>query len=659
MKNMYNEALLSNKSSRSKSMDSEVSANGQNEVNVRLLFGRDCINLQLNEEMEIQELVDIVSDMYGLIDKRLGLEMDGEPLMSDMKLKSLTVNHNIELKAVLHINREIISVTINTEDSAQHLDGIAKIYENVSVQTNSTVQLNTRGTQTPNFPLIDRAINTPYTKSVQANPSPNANDKIITVKEYIPYDEMIRYRNEQAVMIQKCIRRFLAQKRIVKMKRERDILLSKKKLQAEEMSYATLLESIKEIMIKRPVLLHDDFAKAYALLANWMKKEKKKIKEEKSGKNKTAAIGNLFNKEMECLHFIQKCRMIQKNENNSKFKFSTLDKSHANLDLNKTHKHVTDCEDKNGFDFKTIYSQLRNRGLEKDDRIVILNRVKQFLESIKAPECTEDMSVLIDREIKMIHLGVNKSFLEGSRKRLEELFSYLSTDPEFNSNSKKVRNISFFQCKNCKELKPLKKFNIDILKSLTFCSSCTVRKELAHSTVILTPYTKMIEQIQRDEIIRGSNEGYINLLQPKSLYYLVQIIWQGRSCISEESDLELLRFIRWDHNFPWSPWNCMLVTENEAEIHQAIEYIETFYREHFIKKIENKHLQAKLKFADLEELNKRIKNSHQQENPYETVSSPKSPKANPTINNQIKKLQSNSLFKESISDLVFARCNYT
>ena len=311
--------------------------------------------------------------------------------------------------------------------------------------------------------------------------------------------------------------------------------------------------------------------------------------------------------------------------------------------------------------FKNLYNDLRRHDLKQDERITFLNNLKEFLRSLKAPECTQEMLMLIDREIQMIHLGIKKSSLEGSRKILEELFIHLSTDPEFNPDLIKFQEqgekLTLFQCRTCKELKMPEKFNIDLLKGLNHCTACTLRKELAHSNIILATYKQMVQQIYSEELKRGSNEGYINLLQPTGLHYLIQKIWQCRSCLSEERDLNTLRFIRWNKNYPWSPWNCVLLTQSEAELHQAVDDINNFYGEHFIKKIENKHLQAKIKFTDLEELNDRIKMSHYSTFPVGSKLADKT--ASAILNSKNKNLLQNSNLTEPISDIVFPSTNYS
>jgi hypothetical protein len=48
---------------------------------------------------------------------------------------------------------------------------------------------------------------------------------------------------------------------------------------------------------------------------------------------------------------------------------------------------------------------------------------------------------------------------------------------------------------------------------------------------------------------------------------LVEKIWSGQSVLSAWEDLYDLTFVRWDKHQEWSPWNCILLTKDEAASH--------------------------------------------------------------------------------------------
>ena len=56
--------------------------------------------------------------------------------------------------------------------------------------------------------------------------------------------------------------------------------------------------------------------------------------------------------------------------------------------------------------------------------------------------------------------------------------------------------------------------------------------------------------------------------------YLVENIWATQSALSAWTDLYDLVLVRWDKDEEWSPWNCILLTKDEAQAHSRIEDIE-------------------------------------------------------------------------------------
>jgi hypothetical protein len=51
-------------------------------------------------------------------------------------------------------------------------------------------------------------------------------------------------------------------------------------------------------------------------------------------------------------------------------------------------------------------------------------------------------------------------------------------------------------------------------------------------------------------------------------------IWDSHSALSEESDIYTLTFVRWNRREEFSPWNCILLTLQEATAHLKIEDLE-------------------------------------------------------------------------------------
>lgn len=53
--------------------------------------------------------------------------------------------------------------------------------------------------------------------------------------------------------------------------------------------------------------------------------------------------------------------------------------------------------------------------------------------------------------------------------------------------------------------------------------------------------------------------------------YLVEVLWASRSALHASSDLYDLVFVRWERQRDWSPWNCILLSKEEATAHLEVE----------------------------------------------------------------------------------------
>lgn len=50
-------------------------------------------------------------------------------------------------------------------------------------------------------------------------------------------------------------------------------------------------------------------------------------------------------------------------------------------------------------------------------------------------------------------------------------------------------------------------------------------------------------------------------------------VWDSQSVLSAMDDLYELVLIRWDQQDEWSPWNCVLLTKEEASAHAKLENV--------------------------------------------------------------------------------------
>lgn len=60
---------------------------------------------------------------------------------------------------------------------------------------------------------------------------------------------------------------------------------------------------------------------------------------------------------------------------------------------------------------------------------------------------------------------------------------------------------------------------------------------------------------------------------------------------------------RWDLTKEWSPWNCILLTDDEARAHARIIDLRSIYGDALMKNVQNKHHIGMVNFSKLRDMN--------------------------------------------------------
>ena len=119
-----------------------------------------------------------------------------------------------------------------------------------------------------------------------------------------------------------------------------------------------------------------------------------------------------------------------------------------------------------------------------------------------------------------------------------------------------------------------------------------------HANVIghvdLRPYVYLLTSIRDSERALGRDSSLADALSPTDLRHLVVDIWHGRSVLSERSDPRELRLPCYDDDEPWSPWNCVLLTEDETEAY--CDGVDSFLADNLKRKIRLAHHTARMDF---------------------------------------------------------------
>lgn len=125
---------------------------------------------------------------------------------------------------------------------------------------------------------------------------------------------------------------------------------------------------------------------------------------------------------------------------------------------------------------------------------------------------------------------------------------------------------------------------------------CTWLRERNIKHINYDHYVFLLNCVRSEERKRGSSSAISFIMQKHDMYHLVNNIWHGHSAVSENADLFLLRIVRYNMNEEWSPWNCILLTEEEAAVHSRIENLADVYSKPLIERVLLAHQLAKNQF---------------------------------------------------------------
>lgn len=355
----------------------------------------------------------------------------------------------------------------------------------------------------------------------------------------------------------------------------------------------------------------EDFDLLYAHLEKWRNEEMALIDELYSGPERKAALVGLLEQEAYLISSIDRHKLVADEENKDKRIKNFLNKTAAPKKWKAFDGKVTEMDTPytiRAQELRDIYSTLSMKYLTQDERLDVLLTLKH---TVKEHDCklTQEIVELIDREADLLMRGVKESNLEGLRKRILTLFLQYCKTPLFNPEAARLikvpqdpavlrKNIYF--CPSCNSYLPSTEFQLSSnSKVVGRCRKCTKLDNDARLRHDFSLYRIMLKDLRRSEenVADGSNIAY--LLQEPDLRYLVENIWNGQSVLSAHEDLFDLVLLRWNKYEEWSPWNCILLTKEEASAHAKLENVTEAYGRMFIGKILHKHVLARNHFSRL------------------------------------------------------------
>nr|CDS30376.1 IQ domain containing protein [Hymenolepis microstoma] len=534
-------------------------------------------------------------------------------------------------------------------------DGV--IYHNATAQTKPKlpkippVPFFTRDTQT--YEVKHEGIDTVENAST-AMPKPgffvtNLNDRVITPGVYESFEEYEARLNQSAIIIQKWVRRWLAKRRVARLKQllwEYNDFISKK----ERKYLQDKIDRVNQEYERRAnPQNHYDIDRLFKALEEWRLKELDKIYHNSEDMViQKANMALLLDRETEFIKMItekqnnlSECGRMQKDKwplEKASRPIKWISKNNS-MNLEAYTPAILKARD-----LFVLYENLRMDCLTKTERMDLLLTVKKLAGSYPS-KVSCDLIGLIERETEFMLRGIPPSMLVGLRQRVLLSFVRLCKDTEFNPAiakflpipDKKIPNAraqmwsDIYKCISCGRFLRSRAFYFGSRSiNVKICKFCWRQSNRGNVRIDLEPYKRILQDLRDSEyeiLIKTQRANIVKMRQLQLLaldkaveehirireahddtpvdvntllnlegelpelniekmtnhfelmvnisdiYYLVSDVWDGKSAFSGCSDLDVLKLCRWNVTQPWAPWNTILLTKKEADLHMELKDI--------------------------------------------------------------------------------------
>ncbi|KAM4734897.1 IQ motif and ubiquitin-like domain-containing protein isoform 2-T2 [Anableps anableps] len=434
------------------------------------------------------------------------------------------------------------------------------------------------------------------------------NDKLITPGKYITADEYHGRRLNAVICLQSYVRRWLAQKTVDQLRKERIRRLTWFQLQdrkCKEEKEEQLRDRRKRWMNPQS---REDFSLLYHALEKWRIEEEQLLNSSLRGAERKAALCSLLEQEMQFIAAIG-CHHINVDANNHEKRIRNfLNKSAASHQWQSATGRLFEMDSVNDIrarELKELYSEISEYPVDQQQRLRFLEKLKS---TVMEHECqlVWDISDLIDREVDLLSRQVKEQNLEGLRKRICTLFLQYIKTPAFNPKVTKLLRVhqkpsmlkhNMFFCLSCHHYLCSADFGSSSSGCRRRqCRNCTMLDNIARSRDDDSVYESILRRLRSDEHRLNAESTIPVLLQVEDIRYLTEKVWASCSALNGSRDLYNLVFARWDHQKDWSPWNCILLSKEETSAHIQVEDIHKAYETTFIHWVEQRHSMARQHF---------------------------------------------------------------
>ncbi|XP_074041281.1 IQ motif and ubiquitin-like domain-containing protein [Leptinotarsa decemlineata] len=472
-----------------------------------------------------------------------------------------------------------------------------------------------RDTQT--YYMRNRKVDKEYSRATQMSNKdiyiPSITDKIMTPGPYETADEREKRLDVEgkvrtiqryfwAWRLRKCLKKISGEyRKRLQFENERE---EQEKLEDEARKRKDLVSKVFPMTMA-------DFAMLYTMVERWKKSEISRISSMHCGASKIAEFYLLLDKEIEILRSLEKLRHKVTSEMEVKrvqdfFKaigspikwYSEGSGLHIEMDTLETQR---------GREYFALYRTLCEKNLNTEQRLGVYAEVKSYLMNHNCHESGEILK-LIDRVCELLARGIQENFLKTLEKRIEAMVLHHFKQVECNEGVTRYMNKlkekkmekSLLFCPTCQQLKTIDAFKLNArTDKVKTCTSCKWLDKAEEPWVDLLPFRFILKQIRNYERLQHAASSLAFILQDKDIHHIITNIWHGHSALSECNDIYQLRLCRWRKEEEWSPWNCILLTAEEAKVHLKVDKLDTVYEEEFMNHVFNKHALAKKHFKQL------------------------------------------------------------
>ncbi|CAL8070872.1 unnamed protein product [Calicophoron daubneyi] len=458
----------------------------------------------------------------------------------------------------------------------------------------------------------------------------NYQDKLMTPGVYETADEFLARILRQIIIIQKYTRRYLAKKYVAELRRKKEAFLAweaEHEKQMKDDKEKRLKEDFeRRLQPKR----RSDFDRLFNALEQWRREEVGKIDaQDLSPAERKAALALLLEEETELIAAIGRHQLCASKKGQEQEQMNLLKKAAAPIrwfsSVNGRSLEVQTAKTQRAKELLDIFESLKMECLTIEERLDILLSLKHTVSKFSFRVCRE-ISELVDREAELIIRGVPNEQLKGLRSRIANRFVKFAKMPEVNPEIANYLKVptgpkekvaeslkgDVHYCLSCDRYLRNTAFPLSARAiRLPPCESCRRQDNRARKRLDLTPYNWMLMELRKNELklvqqarehalenakrlvlerleagedpqiesvikVDGTDPNVLNtnpypfLVNKEDIQYLVDEVWERRSFLSGWLDINDLVLTRWRLNEPWSPWNTILVTREEAEAHAKL-----------------------------------------------------------------------------------------